>query len=126
MRNGATLLSASRLTCADAGMKALLLAALHLAVIAARLCGRGGVRAVMAENLLLRQQLVTIAPFAALLLNCGIAASQDVRDQRKVISTFRTQGLSFLQSFNPAIRCVYFRLSVAFVMCGTSGSVDAV
>ena len=34
-------------------MKALLLTLLHLAVMTATLCGRGGVRAVIAENLLL-------------------------------------------------------------------------
>jgi len=35
-----------------------LLALLHLAVVTAKVCGSGGVRAVMAENLLLRQQLL--------------------------------------------------------------------
>src|SRR4051812_41414507 len=38
----------------------LLLALLHLAVVAAQLCGAGGVRAVMAENLLLKQQLIVL------------------------------------------------------------------
>ena len=36
-------------------MKALLLTLLHLTVMTATLCGRGGVRAVIAENLLLKQ-----------------------------------------------------------------------
>src|ERR1700738_307229 len=36
-------------------MKELLLPLLHLAVMAAKLCGPGGVRAVIAENLLLKQ-----------------------------------------------------------------------
>ena len=39
-------------------MKALLLTLLHLAVMTATLCGPGGVRAVIAENLLLKQQLI--------------------------------------------------------------------
>jgi hypothetical protein len=38
-------------------MRNLLLALLHLAVVTAKLCGAGGVRAVLAENLLLKQQL---------------------------------------------------------------------
>ena len=33
---------------------------LHLAIVTARLCGRGGVRAVVAENLLLKQQLIVL------------------------------------------------------------------
>ena len=41
-------------------MKDVLLALLHLAVIAAKLCGRGGVRAVIAENLVLKQQLIVL------------------------------------------------------------------
>src|ERR1700682_1007347 len=41
-------------------MKDLLLALLHLAVMAAKLCGTGGVRAVIAENLLLKQQLIVL------------------------------------------------------------------
>ncbi len=39
-------------------MKDLLLTLLHLAVTAAKLCRPGGVRAVIAENLLLKQQLI--------------------------------------------------------------------
>jgi hypothetical protein len=45
---------------ADTRMKDVLLALLHLAVVSAKLCGSGGVRAVMAENLLLRQQLIVL------------------------------------------------------------------
>ena len=41
-------------------MKDVLFALLHLIVIAAKLCGSGGVRAVMAENLLLKQQLIVL------------------------------------------------------------------
>ena len=41
-------------------MKDILLALLQLAVITAKLCGPGGVRAVIAENLLLKQQLIPV------------------------------------------------------------------
>jgi len=41
-------------------MKDVLFALLHLTVAAAKLCGPGGVRAVMAENLLLKQQLIVL------------------------------------------------------------------
>src|SRR5262245_55865726 len=41
-------------------MKDFLLTLLHLAVTTAKLCGPGGVRAVMAENLLLKQQLIVL------------------------------------------------------------------
>src|SRR6266852_2172678 len=41
-------------------MTDLLLAVLHLAVMTAKLCGPGGVRAVIAENLLLKQQLIVL------------------------------------------------------------------
>src|SRR5262252_1608286 len=41
-------------------MRNVLLSLLHLAVVAARLCGPGGVRAVIAENLLLKQQLIVL------------------------------------------------------------------
>ena len=45
-------------------MKDLLLPLLHLAVTAAKLCRPGGVRAVIAENLLLKQAADRAAPFA--------------------------------------------------------------
>jgi putative transposase len=51
---------ARRLTYADSRMKNLLLTFLHLAVVTAKLCGPGGVRAVIAENLLLRHQLIVL------------------------------------------------------------------
>ena len=51
---------ARRLSYADRQMRNLLLALLHLAVVTAKLCGAGGVRAVMAENLLLKQQLIVL------------------------------------------------------------------
>src|SRR3954468_18401751 len=41
-------------------MKHLLLTLLHLAVMTAKLCGPGGVRAVIVENLLLKQQLIVL------------------------------------------------------------------
>src|SRR5467141_4472176 len=41
-------------------MKELLLTLLHLAVVTVKLCGAGGVRAVIAENLLLKQQLIVL------------------------------------------------------------------
>jgi len=41
-------------------MKDFLFTLLHLAVTTAKLCGPGGVRAVMAENLLLKQQLIVL------------------------------------------------------------------
>jgi hypothetical protein len=41
-------------------VKDLLLTLLHLAVWTAKLCGPGGVRAVIAENLLLKQQLIVL------------------------------------------------------------------
>src|SRR6202521_3740222 len=41
-------------------MKDLLLTLLHLAVMTAKLCGPGGVRAGIAENLLLKQQLIAL------------------------------------------------------------------
>ena len=49
-----------RLTYADSRMTTLLLALLHLAVTTAKLCGPGGVRAVIAENLVLKQQLIVL------------------------------------------------------------------
>jgi Integrase core domain len=45
---------------ADSRMKDFLLTLLHLTVMVARLCGAGGVRAVIAENLLLKQQLIVL------------------------------------------------------------------
>ena len=41
-------------------MRDLLLTLLHLAVMTATLCGPGGVRAVIAEHLLLKQQLIVL------------------------------------------------------------------
>jgi hypothetical protein len=41
-------------------MKDLLLTLLHLAVMTAKLCGPGGVRAVIAENLVLKPELIVL------------------------------------------------------------------
>ena len=41
-------------------MKEILITLLHLAVTTAKLCGPGGARAVIAENLLLKQQLIVL------------------------------------------------------------------
>ena len=51
---------ARRLTDAGVRMRNLLLTMLHVAVMAAKPGGPGGVRAVIAENLLLRQQLIVL------------------------------------------------------------------
>ena len=51
---------AGGLTYPDAHMKNLLLVLLHLAVTAAKLRGPGGVRGVIAENLVLKQQLIVL------------------------------------------------------------------
>ena len=53
-----------RLSYADSRMKDFLLILLHLAVVAAKLCGHGGVRSVMAENLVLKQQLIVFVVVA--------------------------------------------------------------
>ena len=49
-----------RLAYADPRMRNFLLTLLHLAVTTAKLCGPGGVRAVIAENRLLKQQLIVL------------------------------------------------------------------
>jgi transposase InsO family protein len=51
---------ARRLTYADARIRNLLLTVLHLAVMTAKLCGPGGLRAVIVENLLLKHQLIVL------------------------------------------------------------------
>ena len=52
--------AADRVPYAVACMEAVVLTLLHLAVTAAKLCRPGGVRAVIAENLLLKQQLIVL------------------------------------------------------------------
>jgi hypothetical protein len=54
------LCGARRLSYADPHVRNLLLALLHLAIVTAKFCGSGRVRAVMAENLLLTQQLIVL------------------------------------------------------------------
>ena len=56
---------ARRVAYADSRMKDFLLALLHLAVMTAKLCGPGGVRAVIAENLVLKQQLIVLRRVAS-------------------------------------------------------------
>ena len=56
----ATLRGARRVTYPESRMRDLLLTLLQLAVITAKLCGPGGVRAVIAENLVLKQQLIVL------------------------------------------------------------------
>jgi putative transposase len=51
---------ARRVAYADSRMKDFLLAVLHFTVVSAKLCGPGGVRAVIAENLVLKQQLIVL------------------------------------------------------------------
>jgi hypothetical protein len=75
-------------------MKELLLTLLHLAVMTAKLCGPGGVRTVIAENLLLKQQLIVLrrarqrAPNLALSdrLICGSGRSSSVQDESENVA----------------------------------------
>src|ERR1700746_415839 len=59
-QDSATLYGTRRLAYANSRMRNFLLTRLHLAVTTAKLCGPGGVRAVIAENLLLKQQLIVL------------------------------------------------------------------
>jgi putative transposase len=56
----ATLRGARRLTYADSRMKNLLITLLRFAVVTAKLCSPGGMRAVIAEHLVLKQQLIDL------------------------------------------------------------------
>ena len=58
IQDSGKLRGAPRLTYADPHMRNLLLALLHLTIMTAKLRGPGGGRAVLAENLLLKQQLI--------------------------------------------------------------------
>jgi hypothetical protein len=60
IQDSATLRGARSLTYADPHMRNLLLALLYLAVVTAKLCGPGGVRAVIAKILMLKQQLIVL------------------------------------------------------------------
>jgi putative transposase len=105
------------LTYAVSRMKDLLLSLLHLAVMTARLCGPGGVRAVIAENLLLKQQLIVLhrarrrAPNLTLIdrLLCGFGSLFLSRARiRKVAIAMRP---STLLAFHQAlVRRQYHRL----------------
>src|SRR5712671_6305310 len=86
-------------------MKNLLITLLHFAVVTAKLCGPGGVRAVIAENLVLKQQLIVLrrgcqrAPNLALSdrLICGLASLVlSPRRIRKVAIGLRPSWLSFI------------------------------
>ena len=98
-------------------MKDLLLVLLHVAVITARVCGPGGVRAVIAENLLLKQQLIVLrrarqrAPNLALRdrLLCGFGSLflSPGRIRRVAIGVRPSTLLSFHQAL---VRRKYSRL----------------
>jgi hypothetical protein len=60
IQDSATLCGTRRLAYADSRVRNFLLTLLHLAVTTATLCGPGGVRAVIAESLLLKQQLIVL------------------------------------------------------------------
>jgi len=64
IQDSATLCGTRRLAYADSRMRSFLLTLVHLAVTTAKLCGPGGVRAVIAENLLLKQQLIVLGVVA--------------------------------------------------------------
>jgi hypothetical protein len=70
-------------------MKDLLLALLHVAVMTARVCGPGGVRAVIAENLLLKQQLIVLRRARQR------APNLTLRDRRASSQTFWTSAREF-------------------------------
>jgi transposase InsO family protein len=72
-------------------MKDFLLTLLHLAVMTAKLCGPGGVRAVIAENLLLKQQLIVLRRARQR------APNLTVRD--RLLSGFGSLFLSVSQTF---------------------------
>src|SRR6266851_2122373 len=98
-------------------MKELLLTLLHLAVMTAKLCGPGGVRAVIAENLLLKQQLIVLrrapqrAPNLALTdrLICGLGSLflSPGRIRKVAIGVRRSTLLAFHQAL---VRRKYRRL----------------
>ena len=113
----ATLRGARRLTYADARMKDLLLTLLQLAVVTAKLCGPGGGRAVIAENLVPKQQLIVLrrarrrAPNLALSdrLLCGFRSLflRPGRIRKLAIALRPSTLLAFHQAL---VRCKYRRL----------------
>src|SRR6516165_8946098 len=98
-------------------MKDLLLTLLHLAVVTAKLCGPGGVRAVIAENLVPKQQLIVVrrarkrAPNLALSdrLLCGFGSLflRPGRIRKVAIALRPSTLLAFHQAL---VRCKYRRL----------------
>ena len=120
IRDSATLLVARRLTYADPHMRNLLLALLHLAVVTAKLCGSGGVRAVMAENLLLKQQLIVLrrarkrapnlTPSDRLLCGFWSIFLSPGRIRKAAIALQPSTLLAFHQAL---VRCKYRRLFLA-------------
>src|SRR5229473_4412625 len=98
-------------------MKDFLLTLLHLAVLTSKLCGPGGVRAVIAENLVLKQQLIVLrrgrrrAPSLTLSdrLLCGFGALflSPGRIRRVAIALRPSTLLAFHQAL---VRCKYRRL----------------
>ena len=98
-------------------MRDILLTLLHLAVTTAKLCGPGGVRAVIAENLVLKQQLVVLrrgrrrAPRLTLsdrlLCGCGSLFLSLERIQKVAIALRPSTLLAFHQAL---VRRKYRRL----------------
>jgi len=94
-----------------------LLTLLHLAVVTAKLCGRGGVRAVIAENPVLKQQLVVLrrarrrSPNLTLSdrLLCGFGSLflSSGRIRKVAIALRPSTLLAFHQAL---VRCKYHRL----------------
>ncbi len=113
----ATLLVARRLTYADPHRRNLLLALLHLAVVIAKLCDSGGVRVVMAENLLLKHQLIVLrrarkrAPNlrSSDRLLCGFW-SIFLRPERIRKAAIALQPSTLLAFHQALVRCKYRRL----------------
>src|ERR1700726_3063572 len=119
---------ARRLTYAGSRMKDLLLTLLHLAVMTAKLCGPGGVRAVIAENLLLKQQLIVLrrarhrAPYLTLRdrLLCGFE-SLFVSPGRIRKVAIRIRPSTLLAWHHALVRRKYHRLfSSSPCLCGRS------
>ena len=82
-------------------MKEVLFALLHLIVMAAKLRGPGGVRAVMAENLLLKQQLIV--------LRRGRQRAPNLRQSDRLLCQVWTYGPRNLMKRG----CVVFRIAAA-------------
>jgi hypothetical protein len=98
-------------------MKDLLLTLLHLAVVTAKLCGPDGVRAVIAENLVLKQQLIVLrrarrrAPNLTLSdrLLCGFG-SLFLRPGRIRTLAIALRPSTLLAFHQALVQCTYRRL----------------